>query len=78
MSPPIPMNHVQKTTRMILGVIFGLIGIVGLILPLIPGTPFLLLAAACFNGLEMDEPTTASEPDTTTTYQEPPNPVNQF
>ncbi|MDS3861512.1 DUF454 family protein [Thermosynechococcaceae cyanobacterium BACA0444] len=51
------MKHVQNSARMVLGILFGLIGIIGIILPLIPGTPFLLLAAACLSGLE--EETTA-------------------
>ncbi|AFY60462.1 DUF454 family protein [Synechococcus sp. PCC 6312] len=51
------MKQVQNTARLALGIFFGLIGMIGIILPLIPGTPFLLLAAACFSGLE--EETTA-------------------
>jgi len=40
---------------MVLGVVFGIIGVVGFILPLVPGTPFLLIAAACFNAMEPEE-----------------------
>ncbi|AHB89134.1 protein of unknown function COG2832 [Thermosynechococcus sp. NK55a] len=44
---------------MVLGVIFGIIGVVGFILPLVPGTPFLLMAAACFNSMEPEETSSA-------------------
>ncbi|URR36849.1 YbaN family protein [Thermosynechococcus sp. HN-54] len=47
---------------MVLGVIFGIIGLVGFILPLVPGTPFLLIAAACFNSMEPEETSSVSSP----------------
>lgn len=37
-----------KSFFVILGVLFVLIGIVGIFLPLLPTTPFLLVAAFCF------------------------------
>ncbi len=64
------MKQAQNTARMILGVVLGLVGIIGLVVPLLPGIPFLLLSAACFNGLEMDETTPASERDVTSNVAE--------
>ncbi|BCX11840.1 MAG: hypothetical protein KatS3mg067_0778 [Thermosynechococcus sp.] len=52
-------KSIRNTARMVLGVIFGIIGVVGFILPLVPGTPFLLMAAACFNSMEPEETTRA-------------------
>ncbi len=58
------MKQLQNSARMFLGVVFGLIGLIGLVMPLIPGVPFLLLAAACLNGLDNEEMTTPSrDPD---------------
>ncbi|BAY52369.1 hypothetical protein NIES2134_100230 [Thermostichus vulcanus NIES-2134] len=48
-------KSIRNTARMVLGVIFGIIGVVGFLLPLVPGTPFLLMAAACFNSMEPEE-----------------------
>ncbi|WP_373278496.1 DUF454 family protein [Fischerella thermalis] len=42
----------RNAARIIVGSISAVIGIVGILLPLIPGTPFLLVAAACFCALE--------------------------
>ena len=39
---------VTKVFLNILGSFFLLVGILGIILPLLPGTPFLLLASACY------------------------------
>lgn len=33
-------KSIRNTARMVLGVIFGIVGLVGFILPLVPGTPF--------------------------------------
>ncbi|HIK22274.1 MAG: DUF454 family protein [Cyanobacteria bacterium J003] len=52
-------KNIRNTARMVLGVIFGIIGVVGFILPLVPGTPFLLMAAACFNSMEPEETSSA-------------------
>ncbi|HIK24626.1 MAG TPA: DUF454 family protein [Thermosynechococcus sp. M46_R2017_013] len=55
-----PMTKsIRNTARMVLGVIFGIVGLVGFILPLVPGTPFLLIAAACFNSMEPEETSSA-------------------
>lgn len=40
-----PMNYILTA----LGFIFVALGILGIILPLIPGVPFLILAALCFS-----------------------------
>ncbi|QSF48709.1 MULTISPECIES: DUF454 family protein [unclassified Thermosynechococcus] len=52
-------KSIRNTARMVLGVIFGIIGVIGFILPLLPGTPFLLIAAACFNSMEPEEAASA-------------------
>ncbi|MFN4196272.1 MAG: DUF454 family protein [Thermosynechococcus sp.] len=48
-------KSIRNTARMVLGVIFGIIGVLGFILPLVPRIPFLLIAAACFNSMEPEE-----------------------
>jgi uncharacterized membrane protein YbaN (DUF454 family) len=45
-------KQLKNGAQIAVGVICSIVGIIGIILPIIPGTPFLLLAALCFNSLE--------------------------
>ncbi|OKH52698.1 hypothetical protein NIES2101_13750 [Calothrix sp. HK-06] len=45
-------KQVRNTARIVVGSVCTVIGIIGILLPLLPGTPFLLVAAACFSSLE--------------------------
>ncbi|MEN9218512.1 MAG: hypothetical protein Q6J74_02855 [Gloeomargarita sp. DG02_1_bins_92] len=46
------MKEVKNTLLSVLGAVLTVVGIVAVILPLVPGTPLLLLAAACFGAIE--------------------------
>jgi uncharacterized protein len=48
---PMP-KQIRNAVRIVAGSVCAVIGVVGLLIPLIPGTPFLLLAATCFSSLE--------------------------
>ncbi|MBW4553502.1 MAG: DUF454 family protein [Aphanocapsa sp. GSE-SYN-MK-11-07L] len=45
-------KEVRNAARMFAGTVLSVVGVVGLVLPLIPGIPFLIAAAACFNAIE--------------------------
>lgn len=45
-------KQMRNGARIVAGVLCSVMGVIGVILPLVPGLPFLLLAAACFSSLE--------------------------
>jgi uncharacterized membrane protein YbaN (DUF454 family) len=42
------LNSLKKTALIAVGTLSFVIGIAGLVLPLLPGTPFLILSSICF------------------------------
>ncbi len=45
------LNLIKKAVLLALGTVSLVIGIVGVILPVLPGTPFLIVAFFCFKGV---------------------------
>ncbi|MGD1903093.1 MAG: DUF454 family protein [Geitlerinemataceae cyanobacterium] len=45
-------NDLKNTALRVVGVACAAIGAIGLMLPGIPGTPFLLVAAFCFSAID--------------------------
>jgi uncharacterized protein len=48
-TPSPPISRVMRAVLFSAGCVFLLVGIAGLLLPLLPGVVFLILAAACFS-----------------------------
>lgn len=45
-------KQIKNVALVIAGTVCGILGVIGLLLPLIPGTPFLILAGICFSSIE--------------------------
>jgi uncharacterized membrane protein YbaN (DUF454 family) len=45
-------KQLRNAARIAAGIGLAVLGVIGIILPLVPGIPFLLASAACFNSLE--------------------------
>lgn len=45
-------KQMRNAARIVVGSLCVVAGVVGILLPLIPGIPFLMGAVACFNSLE--------------------------
>jgi uncharacterized protein len=46
------LKQIRNAGKIVIGSVCIVLGIIGIILPLVPGTPFLLVAAYCFSTLE--------------------------
>lgn len=46
------VKTIKNVVLVATGTLCVVLGVIGILLPLVPGIPFLLLAAACFNALE--------------------------
>lgn len=49
-APPPPPSGLRRVVLVVTGVVALALGVLGVALPLLPATPFVLLAAACFAG----------------------------
>lgn len=52
------LNIMKNTLLLAVGTVSLVLGVVGVILPLIPGTPFLIVAFFCFKTLFESQPET--------------------
>lgn len=48
---PEPMNEFKNQVLRVVGVACAAIGMLGLVLPVLPGVPFLILAGFCWQGI---------------------------
>lgn len=46
------LKQIRNAGRIVVGSVFTILGVIGILLPLVPGLPFLLVAAFCFSTLE--------------------------
>jgi len=46
------LKQIRNVGRIVVGSVCTVLGVIGILLPLVPGTPFLLVAAFCFTTLE--------------------------
>ena len=45
-------KQIRNVARIFFGTVFAALGVIGVLLPLVPGIPFLLVSAVCFTSLE--------------------------
>lgn len=45
-------KQIKNAALLAVGTVCAVLGVVGILLPFVPGTPFLLVAAFCFGALE--------------------------